>query len=271
MKHRCEQCGCALPDKTNAARKYCSPKCRQDNVTMLERQARSEENASRQCKQCGDQMPADAVLSAIFCGRKCRRADSRKRRRARYRKMRSKDIKGRRCQICDGPIPHKKFRGAKFCSRKCEKSLDNPAQRLKVEYTCPHCKQGFHPITVNQVYCGHRCAGKAAAIAGRNLPPLAGPPREHGNCEVCGTLFLKKERHTKYCCRQCWFRSQHLLTAKRLDQLLGIAPPRRFPLTAKRLDRVFKETRPKRLKRNFNWQLTPARLDKMFETVWRSG
>jgi hypothetical protein len=48
----------------------------------------------------------------------------------------------------------------KFCSRKYEKSLDNPAQRLKIKKTCPHCTKTFHPITIKQVYCGHCCAGK---------------------------------------------------------------------------------------------------------------
>lgn len=230
---------------------------------MLDRQARAEENAARQCKRCGGQMPADAMRSAVFCGIKCFRADRQKRKVARYRKMRAMEIKGRRCPICDGPIPHKKFRGAKFCSKKCEKSLDNPAQRLKVEYTCPHCKEPFHPIRETQVYCGHKCAGKAAALAGRNLPPPKGPPRDHGNCELCGVHFVKKERHTKYCSRACFNESYRLLTAERFDRLLGLAPPRiyRRKLTARGFDIVLKQMRPKRILR---LRLTGKRFDRLF-------
>ncbi|WP_158247985.1 hypothetical protein [Paracoccus sp. SY] len=219
------------------------------------------------CVRCGNVMPTKTNSRRMYCSRKCLRAEKQDDKNATYQIFRAELIKGRRCQICNGPIPERKFRGAKFCSKKCEKSLDNPAQRLKIMKTCPHCKQAFHPITAGQIHCGHKCAGRAAALAGRNLPPQKYPPRDHGNCEVCGTRFLKKERHTRYCSRQCWFQSQHLLTAKRLDRILGIIPPRRFPLTVERLDRVFKETRPKRLKRPFNWHLTAARLDAMLERV----
>jgi len=218
-------------------------------------------------------MPPKTNLQRLYCGKRCRQLEKQADKVAAYRIIRAEDIAERRCQICKGPIPQEKFRGSKFCSRKCEKSLDNPAQRLKITKTCPHCEQDFHPITVKQVYCSHRCAGKAAALVGRNIPPPKGPPRDHGDCEVCGTRFRKKERHTKYCSRACWHQSQRMLTPHRLDRLLGIAPPRRltFKLTAARLDLVFKETRPKRLKRPFNWRLTPARLDAMLERLAIAG
>lgn len=222
------------------------------------------------CVRCGSVMPDKTNLRRKFCSRKCARLEGQADKKANYHTFREEAIQGRQCQICNGPIPEGKFRGSKFCSRKCEKSLDNPAQRLKITKTCPHCKQAFHPIAAKQVYCCHRCAGKAAALAGRNLPPLAGPPREWVNCPICETRFQKKEHRTIYCSRACWNQSQRLLTPERLDRLLGIAPPRRYPhrpLTAERLDRVFKETRPKRLKRNFNWRLTPARLDAMLERL----
>lgn len=221
------------------------------------------------CVRCGEVMPPKTNARRMYCSVECARLESQADRIATYNVIRDDLIKDRRCQICDGPIPHRKFRGSKFCSKKCEKSLDNPAQRLKVSKVCPHCSETFHPITAEQVHCGHRCAGKAAALAGRNLPPLTGPPREHINCLICGTRFQKKERRTIYCSRACWHQSQRLLTPARLDRILGIAPPRRFPLTAARLDRVFKETRPKRLKRPFNCRLTPDRLDRLLAKVSR--
>lgn len=178
---------------------------------------------THRCERCGVKFPDGSHASKKYC-MPCAQAENTDGRRETYQIIRADLIKGRRCQICNGPIPERKFRGSKFCSRKCEKSLDNPVQRLKVEKICPHCKRHFHPIRMKQVYCSHKCAGRAAARAGRNLPPRLHPPKDHGNCQVCGTSFIKKERGTKYCSRACWYRSRRLLTAARFDTLAD--PPR---------------------------------------------
>lgn len=207
-------------------------------------------------------MPPRTNARRLYCGKRCRQIERQADKVAVYQTIRAEEISGRRCQICKGPIPHGRFRGAKFCSRKCEKSLENPAQRLKFKKICPHCKKSFHPIRATQVYCGHKCAGRAASLAGRNLPPPSGPPRGQISCEICGKVVLKKERGTKYCSRACWHHSQRVLTVERFDRLLGIIPPRprRFKLTARRFDIVLEKMRPKRALR---YRLTAARFDRL--------
>lgn len=203
------------------------------------REDRDPLDMNHRCDRCDRIMPEGTPAHRKYCSTECKRAEKYDDRRANYHTFREELIKDRRCQICNGPIPKAKFVGSKFCSRKCEKSLDNPAQRLKIKKKCPHCKKQFHPIIITQVHCCHKCAGRAAALAGRNLPPRKGPPREHIDCAVCGTRFLKKERRTKYCCRACWYKSQRLLTPERFDRLLGSHKRRyRQRLTAKRFDRL---------------------------------
>lgn len=157
-----------------------------------------------------------------------------------------------RCEWCSKQLPGRPRSDRKYCSLKCANASAYAfvaEERLQTR-TGRLCQQCGHEVPdtmqASATFCSIRCRNRFHDALSRS--------QHRRNCVQCGREFGGRE-HQVYCGRGCRTRGfwsdgkiRRKLTRDRLDMLLG--SPRQ--------------------KRRYVQRLTPARLDKMFETVWWS-
>lgn len=129
----CAHCGQPMVGRKTTRAKFCSPKCKEDARSELDKIERRIRNLGRTCEWCGVPLPEDAPANALTCSAKCgysrsnhisgRSAARREARRAEW------DANRPDCVGCGVRIPDDRRVGVKFCSPECKKRTQDARWR----------------------------------------------------------------------------------------------------------------------------------------------
>ena len=213
---KCHNCGTMLPDIRNWNQIYCTVQCQLEHRRQIGKASRAEIIASYSCINCDGPIPPDRTVAAKYCSDAC--SDAFFLKAAKRQRIAAKGAMSRTCRSCGKPIALHVNKQAEFCTTKCRRRFRYATERLEVlrlrdaerKMADRRCEMCGGPLG-EQLRSGSRfCSDPCRRAAQRQT--------QFGKmkCDGCGSMFVPHKRTTRFCSKECFYRSPALFPGRRV-------------------------------------------------------